>query len=260
MAALVSVLIFTALSLLVTHVATVALTLTGLSRQLAQFQARSAFSGVGFTTNEAEKVVNHPVRRRIIMLLMILGNAGIVTVISSLILTFIAADTLADWLWRLLLLIVGLAVLWYLAVSGWVDRYLSRLISWALQRWTRLEIRDYTNLLHLTDEYQVIELRVEPGDWLANKELAQLDLRQEGVTVLGIHRANGEYVGAPHGQTKVYEEDILLLYGRESALEELDYRPDTPGGDRAHQAAVAAQENVMQEQNMKEAQREREKE
>jgi hypothetical protein len=257
-AALVSVLIFTALSLLVTHVATVALTLTGLSRQLAQFQARSAFSGVGFTTTEAEKVVNHPVRRRIIMLLMLLGNAGIVTVISSLILTFVAANTLADWVWRLILLVAGLGMLWYVGTSGWVDRHLSRLISWALRRWTRLEVRDYTNLLHLMDEYQVVELGVEPGDWLANKKLVELDLRHEGVIVLGIHRANGEYVGAPHGQTRIYEEDTLLLYGRESGLEELDYRPDTPRGDRAHKQAVAEQENVVHEQNKREAQREQE--
>lgn len=85
----------------------------------------------------------------------------------------------------------------------------------------------------------MIELSVEPGDWLANKKLAQLDLRQEGVIVLGIHRARGDYVGAPHGQTKIYEGDTLLLYGRESALEELDYRPDTPSGDQAHRQAVA---------------------
>jgi uncharacterized protein with PhoU and TrkA domain len=106
----------------------------------------------------------------------------------------------------------------------------------------------------------VIELEVEPGDWLANKKLSQLDLRDEGVIVLGIHRAGGEYVGAPHGQTKVHEDDTLLLYGREVALAELDYRPDTPGGDQAHRKAVATQQNVVQKQNRKEAQRERERE
>jgi hypothetical protein len=52
------------LSLLITRVATVALTMTGLSQEAARFQARSAFTGTGFTTKEAEDVVNHPVRRR----------------------------------------------------------------------------------------------------------------------------------------------------------------------------------------------------
>ena len=50
------------LSLVIVRVATIALTLTGLSRELARFQARSAFTGTGFTTSESEKVVAHPIR------------------------------------------------------------------------------------------------------------------------------------------------------------------------------------------------------
>jgi hypothetical protein len=57
-----------------------------MARDTAKFQARSAFTGVGYTTEEAEQVTRHPVRRRIAMLLMFLGNAGTVTVIASLIL------------------------------------------------------------------------------------------------------------------------------------------------------------------------------
>jgi len=49
-----------ALSLVVTRIATVALAATGLSREAAQLQARSAFTGTGFTTAEAEKVVDLP--------------------------------------------------------------------------------------------------------------------------------------------------------------------------------------------------------
>lgn len=79
MVALATVLVVLLVSLLITRVATVALTLTGLSREVARFQARSALSGTGFTTSEAEAVVNDPVRRRIVMALMLVGSAGIVT-------------------------------------------------------------------------------------------------------------------------------------------------------------------------------------
>ena len=48
--------------MLVTRVAARALTLTELSSEAARFQARSAFTGVGFTTSEAEGIVSHPVR------------------------------------------------------------------------------------------------------------------------------------------------------------------------------------------------------
>jgi len=76
-----------ALSMVVTPTATVALTMTALSREAARFQARSAFSGAGFTTDEAEWVVNHPVRRRIVMLLILLGGAGLVTSLATLVLS-----------------------------------------------------------------------------------------------------------------------------------------------------------------------------
>ncbi len=74
----ISLLLIVGLSLHVTRVATVALEHTGLARESARFQSRSAFTGVGFTTSEAESVVGHPVRRRIVMWLMMVGNVGIV--------------------------------------------------------------------------------------------------------------------------------------------------------------------------------------
>lgn len=69
------------LSLVITGVTTVALTMTGLSEEAARFQARSAFTGTGFTRNEAESVVNHPVRRRAIMLLMIVRSTELLAII-----------------------------------------------------------------------------------------------------------------------------------------------------------------------------------
>ncbi|NJK33035.1 MAG: potassium transporter TrkA, partial [Deltaproteobacteria bacterium] len=79
MYAIISLLVVVTLSLIITRIATIALMHTGLSRPVSQFQARSAFTGAGFTTQETEHVVNHPVRRRIIRTLMLLGNAGLVT-------------------------------------------------------------------------------------------------------------------------------------------------------------------------------------
>jgi len=37
-----------------------------LSVEAAHFQARSALTGVGFTTSESELIVGHPARRRIV--------------------------------------------------------------------------------------------------------------------------------------------------------------------------------------------------
>ena len=89
---IITLLIIITLSLIVTRIASIALTFTGLSRDAARFQSRSAFSGSGFTTSESELVVGHPVRRRIIMLLMLLGNAGIITIIATLLASFVRLD------------------------------------------------------------------------------------------------------------------------------------------------------------------------
>lgn len=70
-------------SLLIVRAAAIALMMTGLDENRARFQARSAFTGTGFTTKEAEMIVNHPKRRQIISWLMVLGNAGIITVIVT---------------------------------------------------------------------------------------------------------------------------------------------------------------------------------
>ena len=256
MIAISSVLVIIALSILVTRVAAVALTHTGLSRDAARFQARSAFTGVGYTTQEAERITRHPVRRRIAMTLMLLGNAGVVSVIASLVVGIIdRGEDEVGLMIRLAVLALGLLVLWLLAASRWVDRWLSRAIAWALDRWTDLEIRDYAQLLHLTGEYGVRELRVDPEDWLAEKDLAELSLRDEGIIVLGIERENGDYVGAPRGHTTVEAGDLVLLYGRDEALDRLDDRPKGAKGERGHREGVEEEQKEQASQERREARR-----
>ena len=80
------VIIFVAVWLLFLWIGSVILERTGLNRSSARFQALSALSGTGFTTSEAEAVVNHPRRRRIVSYLIILGNTGSVTFIVLLVL------------------------------------------------------------------------------------------------------------------------------------------------------------------------------
>ena len=190
-----SLLIILVLSLLVTRVATVALTFTGLAQESARFQARSAFTGVGFTSKESENVLNHPVRRRIIMLLMLSGNVGIVTVVASLVLTLGDIVGPGPWLPQLALLAAGIGLLTLIATSRWVNHRLSSLIAWALRQWTTIDVHDYANLLHLCGEYGIVETPVGEGKWLADTTLGKLSLGEEGVLVLGVQRRDGGYVG-----------------------------------------------------------------
>ncbi|MBT5020009.1 TrkA C-terminal domain-containing protein [Planctomicrobium sp.] len=244
MVAIVSLLVVIVISMLIVKVATVALTLTGISEQLARFQARSAFTGSGFTTNESEQVVSHPVRRRIIMMLMLLGNAGIVTAMSSLMLSFTNSDSSFSWTFKLLALFAGLVILWSVASSEWLNQKMTKLIAWALKKYTDLELRDYAGLLHLTGDYVVAEMTVNEGDWLCDQSLQELRLNSEGVLVLGIEKADGNYFGAPRGQTEVNAHDTLLLYGRGEVLSKLDERRKGARGNWDHHKSVDQQKKV----------------
>lgn len=238
MLALAGVLVVVLVSMLITRVATAALVLTGMSEEAARFQARSALSGVGFTTSEAESVVGHPVRRRIAMTLMLLGSAGVVSVIATVVLSF-AGTSGGQAATRLAALLGGLLVLLLLSRSSLVDRWLSVVIRRALRRWTDLDVRDLHRLLHLANGFGVTELAVRTGDWIAGQTLAGSGLRDEGVVVLGIERRGGGFLAAPRASDRIEAGDVLLAYGSEDRLSELDRRPHGPEGDRAHEAAVA---------------------
>lgn len=239
MVALLIVLVVVLLSLLITRIATIALSLTGLSREAARFQARSAFSGVGFTTSEAESVVDHPVRRRIVLLLMLLGSAGLVSALASLVVSFGGAET-GEVLRRGGVLVAGLALILLLSRSRRVDRRLRALIG-RLLRARGLHVRDYATLLDLAGDYAVTEMHVRAGDWMAGRTLRELRLREEGVVVLGVHCASGGYVGVPDRGTRIEPGDNVVLYGRARRVAELDARRRDAAGRTAHEEAKAEQ-------------------
>lgn len=229
MGAVFTVLIVLACSLVVVRVATVGLTMTGLSKDLAQFQALSAFTGAGFTTRESEEIVNHPLRRRIVMHLMLLGHGGIVIAVASVMLSFLntspsGGNWEAAWWFRLCVLTAGIAVLWLAASSRHVERFTWRANEWALRRFGNIAVHDYTQLLRLSRNFVVWEMKVPADHWLIGQTLAKSALAAEGILVLGIERNGGDYVGAPSGETRIEANDHLILYGQQESLVTLETR------------------------------------
>jgi hypothetical protein len=244
MIAIASLLAVLFLSLIVVRIAAEALILTGLSRESARFQARSAWTGTGFTTSESEQVVGHPVRRRIISTVMFVRNAGLVTAASTLMLSFVTVEERTDGWFRIGILVAGLLALWLFARSHWIDGWMSRAIAWTLKRYTDLDTRDYVGLLHLAGEYALMELKVQPGSWMAGRALADLRLPDEGVLVLGVSHADGTYVGAPRGDEIAEAGDTLLLYGRSPVLSALGRRRSGPAGDEERRSSVRSEQEV----------------
>lgn len=250
MIALISLLAIVTVSIIVVRIGAEALTMTGVSKDLAVFQAQSAFTGVGFTTAESESVVGHPVRRRIIRALMLMGNAGLTSAIASLILTFYRG-TGQELAARLGLVAAGLGLLWLISISRFVDAMLTKVIKASLNKFTKIEVRDYAKLLEVGKGYTVSELEVEDLDWLCDRNLSELSLASEGVLVLGIRRADGKYLGAPHGDTMLRKGDVLTCYGREKLLQGLASRSVGAKGDSEHRTAAEEQERIREEESGK---------
>ena len=91
--------------------------------------------------------------------------------------------------------------------------------------------------MRFESDYAVTELTAHEGEWMVDHRLADLQLSAEGVLVLGIHRSDGSFVGAPVGATKIRPGDRVLAYGHTHALRELATR-SAEAGDEAHAIAV----------------------
>lgn len=213
-----------ALALLVVRTGAIALRMTGLTPDIASFQAASAFSGAGFTTAEAERVVSTPERRRIVKALILLGNLGLVSAITSLVLSFTRAN--GGGLRNLVLIVVGITSLVHVARSDWLNRLVTPLIERFLRRTTDLELTDYTQVLGLQRDYRVAEIDVRVDEWLANETPREIGLGEEGVLLLGIRR-DDTYIGAPDADTEIEPGDTVVLYGKEERLRELSTRNET---------------------------------
>lgn len=224
MIAIVSLFVVVILSLVVTRVGAVALSLTGMSPDAARFQARSALTGSGFTTAESEQVVSHPLRRRIVGILMLLGNIGLVAASGTLIVSLVGLEDENGATSKLLFLFAGLIVIYFIATSKAIDGAMCGVIAWALRRYSELETRDFSTLLHLHGDYQIAEIKVRPEDTMSGRSIAASNLRAQGVLVLGVIDHDKRYIGAPDDHHVIRAGQTLVVYGLPQSVHELDCR------------------------------------
>jgi len=220
MIALFSLLIIIALSIIVVRIGAIALELTGLSSEIASFQSQSAFSGVGFTTVESETIVTHPVRRRIIRVLILLGSAGVTTSIATLVLAFVGQSG-KDVVRRGETLLIGLLVIFLMARSKHIYNIMKVLITGALKRWTTLRVYDYEQLFGLAEGYAIAKVTVTKNNPFSNKPIKDLKSHLEDILILCIYRrVDGkiQFIGAPHGEVILKAGDELICYAKEEII------------------------------------------
>ena len=221
MFAIFSLLFIITLSVIIVRIGAVALELTGLSPDIASFQAQSAFSGVGFTTSESEAIVTHPARRRILRTIIMLGSAGITTSMASLVLAFMSKDQKSS-LTKIGVLALGIILILIFTRSRHIYKLMEVVIKKVLKRYTTLYIYDYKQLFGLDEGYEIAKLSVEKDSPLSGKPIRDFKKELEEMLILAIYRKIGRtrhMIGAPGGDTVIKDGDELICYAKKEVIQ-----------------------------------------
>ncbi len=190
----------------------IALQLTGLEKSRAKFQALSAFSGTGFTTREAESVVNHPRRRRIIMTLMILGNAGLVSLVATFASSLRKTEAI-DIPMNLAIIAASIFLLYKIASQRSLATRLRRRLSRLVRRILHMRDMLVEEVLDQGDGYGVARILMGVESRIIGKDLRDSELSKHEIMVLSIERDHGN-IPFPHASTTINPGDRLVCYGK----------------------------------------------
>ena len=206
-------------SFIIVRIGGFALELTGIEPEVARFQALSAFSGTGFTTREAERVVGHRTRRRIVTILIILGNAGTVTVIATLVASFTQVSGYMWFFIHLAIIIGGIFGLYQLIIRSNVGQ---RILDW-LQRPIMNRILTgapaVEEIFHVEKDWAISLVTIKGSSKSIDQSVA--DVTTEGdIEILGIDRAD-TYLARPSREEKIIKGDRLLVYANRKSVKRI---------------------------------------
>jgi hypothetical protein len=211
-------------SFVVVRIGAIAFQLTGLEWSLAKFQALSCFTATGFTTKESELITATPQRRRIASILIVLGHAGLVTMIAtfanSLRPPVVKLPFLSDFLsfslmpWINLMIIVSAI---YIVYKVFTNSKFARKLTDALRK--RMVKRDaiksvsFEELAVATGGYGVSKVAVGTACAILEKTLSDAQLRKHDINILAIVR-NDETIPNPSADMRIIAGDELICFGK----------------------------------------------
>lgn len=221
-------LIMVVISFIAVRAGAIAFQLTGLEWSLAKFQALSCFSGTGFTTKEAELITGNPQRRRIASVLIVFGNAGLVTLIATFantlkpsvhlpkinipFLHLVVPSRILPWI-NLLIVIIILFVFYRIVTHTKVTQKLTTMLRHCIIKKDIVKAVSFEELLVSTGGYGVSSLEVTKNNPALNKTLAETNLRERDITVLAIEREN-DVIPNPQSNAKILQGDRLICFGK----------------------------------------------
>jgi hypothetical protein len=208
------------MSLLVVRAGAIALAMTGMDEKKARFQALSAFTRTGFTTKEAELITRNPRRRTIVTWLMILGNAGIITVIVTATSSLASTTSGSALAIGTLLLIAGVILVYFIARFTPLSKMWGRFIEKRFVDSEFFEEGVSEDLLHLSEGYGLVKIFVTEGSPLIGHTLFESNTPENAFWVVGIERGK-DWISLPRSREKIEEKDRLIVYGNIDQLKSI---------------------------------------
>jgi len=186
--------------------------MTGLELSKSRFQIISILTHTGFTTRESELVVQHPLRRRIASLLMIVSYVAQASLITLLLdMFYINSEGLVSTL-----IIIGATLLFIIIVSrnkyftGRFDRLTEKLIGKSMKKTDGSHV---DQILNLSPNFSIYEFVLDASSPMCNKTLRQARLKDSFIQVLKIDKGH-KVIDFPTADTVLTEGDRMVVYGR----------------------------------------------
>ena len=206
-------------SFLVIRAGTIALMMTGMDRKKASFQALSAFTRAGFTTREAEAVVNNPQRRRIITWLIILGNAGLVAVIVSATSSIVSSEGYQVPI-TIFAIIVGTYLIYKLISRAGFTRRWERFVERRFIKSHAFEESVTEDLLHFIEGYGLVRAIITENSPFVGSALSDVRALDRDIVILGIERGK-DWIPHPKAKVTIENDDKIIVYGHTNVLREI---------------------------------------
>ena len=204
------------ISFLVIRAGTIALMMTGMDRKKASFQALSAFTRAGFTTREAEAVVNNPQRRRIITWLIILGNAGLVAVIVSATSSIVSSEGYQVPI-TIFAIIIGTYLIYKLISRAGFTRRWEGFIEQRLIKSHAFEEVATEDLLHFIEGYGLVRTIITENSPFVGSTVSDVRFLDRDIVILGIERGK-DWIPHPKAKVTIEKDDKVIVYGHTNVL------------------------------------------
>ncbi len=197
----------------IVEIAATALKMTGLDIHTARFQALSAITGTGFTTKETELIMKHRQRRGIVMALMVVGPICFLGVLSSFLLSM-KQEFIVD---QLLVILAFVGFLLLVTRSPRFVAFFHKIIEKQLKRYKYPRRVQLEEILQISSDFGVYELKVAPHSRFVNKQLSETDFKDKGFIILAIERGK-EVLTVPKAHDVILPEDVLVIFGQLKGL------------------------------------------